>query len=134
MPSKHAALIYAMVLVSASDRDMAGTELRSMGEIVERLPVFNDYDATLLPKTSAECADLLGQDNGLEVVLDTIKTSLPGTLRETAYALSVEIAAADHEIALEEIRVLQMIRERLEIDDLTAAAIERSARARYAEG
>jgi len=134
MPSKHAALIYTMVLVSASDRDMAGMELRSMGDIVERLPVFEDYDATLLPKTSAECADLLAQDNGLELVLDTIKTSLPGPLRETAFALAIEIAAADHKVALEEIRMLQMIRERLEIDDLTAAAIERSARVRYTAG
>lgn len=132
MPSKHAALIYTMVLVSASDRDMAGTELRSMGEIVERLPVFADYDANLLPKSSAECAELLAQDNGLEAVLDTIKAGLPGTLRETAFALAVEIAAADLKIELEEVRVLQMIRETLEIDDLTAAAIQRSARARYA--
>ncbi len=132
MPSKHAALIYTMVLVSASDRDMAGTELRSMGEIVERLPVFVNYDAAELPNTAAECADLLAQDNGLEDVLDTIKAGLPGTLRETAFALAVEIAAADLKIELEEVRVLQMIRETLEIDDLTAAAIQRSARARYA--
>lgn len=134
MPSKHAALIYTMVLVSAADRDMTGTELRSIGNIVERLPVFGDYDATLLPKTSAECAEMLGRENGLEDTLATIKKSLPGPLRETAFALAVEIAAADRKVELEEMRLLKLIRERLEVDDLVAAAIERSARARYAKG
>jgi tellurite resistance protein len=134
MPSKHAALIYTMVLVSASDRDMTGSELRSIGNIVERLPVFEGYDTALLPKTSAECAEMLAAENGLDATLDTIKKSLPGPLRETAFALAVEIAAADHKVELEEMRLLKMVRERLEIDDLAAAAIERSARARYTQG
>ena len=134
MPSKHAALIYTMVLISASDRDMTGLELRSIGDIVERLPVFAEYDATLLPKTSAECAEMLAGEDGLDATLDIIKTSLPGPLRETAFALAVEIAAADSKVELEEMRLLKMVRERLEIDDLAAAAIERSARARYTRG
>jgi len=134
MPSKHAALIYTMVLVSASDREMTDRELRSIGDIVQRLPVFEDYDATLLPKTSAECAELLAGENGLEATLEAITESLPDALRETAFALAVEVAAADRKIEIEEMRLLQMIRERLAIDDLAAAAIERSARARYTRG
>ena len=75
----------------------------------------------------APFAALRGMAEGFEA-------ALPGPLRETAFALAVEIAAADSTIAFEEMRVLQMIRERLEVDNLIAAAIERSARARYARG
>jgi tellurite resistance protein len=55
-------------------------------------------------------------------------------LRETAYALAVEIAAADRRIEPEEMRLLEMIRHQLGVDRLVAAAIERSARARFATG
>jgi hypothetical protein len=41
------------------------------------------------------------------------------------------VALADRRIALEEVRMLDAIRRRLEIDKLTAAAIERGARAKY---
>lgn len=134
MPSKHAALIYTMILVSASDRDMTDRELRSIGDIVRRLPVFEDYDESLLPKISADCAEMLAGENGLDTMLDTIVETVPDALRETAFALAVEIAAADHKVAPEEMRLLQMVRLRLGIDDLAAAAIERSARARYTRG
>ncbi|MEP4476771.1 MAG: Tellurite resistance protein TerB, partial [Lentilitoribacter sp.] len=43
----------------------------------------------------------------------------------------VEIASADYEIKAEEIRLLQLLRDRLDLDKLTCAAIERSAIARY---
>ncbi len=52
-------------------------------------------------------------------------------LRETAYALACDIAAADQEVPEEEARMLEMIRHRLKIDRLIAAGIERGARARY---
>ena len=52
-------------------------------------------------------------------------------LHETAYALAVEVAAADLHVEQEELRFLQMLRDRLDLDSLTVAAIERGARARY---
>jgi tellurite resistance protein len=56
---------------------------------------------------------------------------LPKKLRETAYAVACDIAAADGHTTQEELRMLEMLRHSLDIDRLSAAAIERGARARY---
>jgi len=65
-------------------------------------------------------------------VLDLVRESLPVSLRETAYALAIEVAAADLHAGEEELNLLQMIRHKLDIDRLIAAGIERGARARHA--
>ncbi len=64
-------------------------------------------------------------------MLDLIVASLPSTLGETAYAISCEIAAADLHLEQEEMRMLELLRHRLGVDRLTAAAIERGVRARH---
>ena len=133
MISHHAALIYTMVLVSAADRDMTDAELRTIGEITGGLPVFRDYNRELLPETAAGCAELLDDESGLERALDLIHAALPERLRETAYALACDIAAADDVVSREEMRMLEMLRHRLSLDRLAAAAIERGARARFAK-
>ena len=133
MISHHTALIYTMVLVSASDRRMPDAELRKIGEIIGGLPVFEDYNKDLLPKAAESCADLLDDDEGLDRTLQLIEVALPAKLRETAYVLACDVAAADQEVTEEETRMLEMIRHRLKIDRLTAAAIERGARARFSK-
>jgi hypothetical protein len=56
---------------------------------------------------------------------------LPEKLYETAYALAVEVAAVDRIVRNEEIRFLELLRDKLRLDKLTIAAIERGARARH---
>lgn len=131
MISHHAALIYCMMLVSAADRDMTDAELRTIGEIVRFLPVFADYDAQLLPRTAAACAELIDHDNGLDKTIAVIKASLPARLRETAYALACDVAVSNGTLSQEVLRFLEILRHELEVDRLTAAAIERGARARF---
>ncbi|MGD9538042.1 MAG: tellurite resistance TerB family protein [Alphaproteobacteria bacterium] len=128
--SHHAGLIYTMVLVSAADREMTDNEMASIGQDVLRLPIFRDFDQNRLPKVAAECAELLDSDEGLDTVLEFIARSLPDRLRETAYALACEIAAADGKVTPEESRILELIRHKLELGRLVSAAIERGARAR----
>jgi len=132
MLSKHAALIYVMIMVSASDRDMKTVELSSIGSIVKRLPVFADYEVQRLPETAAACADTLASENGLNAVLDAVAASLSEPLRQTAYALALEVAAADRKVNPAELRVLQLVRERLQIDNATADALEKAISVRYA--
>lgn len=129
--SPQVALVYVMVLVSAADREMTDNELRSIGDIVTRLPVFRDYDADLLPQHAASCADILAVEDGLEAALGLIETALPARLHETAYAVACDVAAADGRLVQEELRFLEMLRYRLGVDRLAAAAIERGARARH---
>jgi tellurite resistance protein len=131
MISSQAALIYTMVLVSAADRNMTDAELKTIGDIVGHLPIFREYDRKLIPQTAMSCADLLNEDSGLETALTLIHDSLGAELRETAYALACEVAAADGQVTQEELRLLELIRYGLKIDRLIAAGIERGARARH---
>ena len=127
----HTALVYIMVLVSAADRDMTDQELRRIGDVTKTLPVFDEFDQEQLVPLAEECAARLDRDDGLESVLDVIVASLPAKLSETAYAIACEIAAADLHVEQEELRMLEMLRHRLVLDRLTAAAIERGVRARH---
>jgi len=127
----HDALIYVMVTISAADRSMTDSELLRIGEIVQTLPIFRDYNRERLIKTAEDCGTLLQDENGLEEVLDVVAEALPQKLYDTAYALAVEVAAADLHVEQEELRFLQMLRDRLNLDKLTIAAIEAGARARH---
>ncbi|MDX2265933.1 MAG: tellurite resistance TerB family protein [Hyphomicrobiales bacterium] len=128
--SAHEALIYMMVTMSAADRRMSPDELERIGEIVRRFPVFHSYDSNRLVKTAESCGDMLSAGAGLSAVLDMVVEALPAKLRETAYAIAVEVAAADLRVTNEEIRVLELLRHALGLDKLVTAAIERGARAR----
>ena len=131
MITHHAALVYTMVLVSAADNNMPDVELQSIGDMVMHLPVFRDFDRGKLTQITSECAKLLQNKDGLEKALGAVKEALPEKLRETAYALACDVAAADGKVTQEESRLLEMIRFRLNIGRLPAAAIERGSRARH---
>lgn len=131
MINHHAALIYVMVVMSAADREMPDSELSEMTDLVVHLPIFRDFDKSLIAKTSAACVDMLKGEDGLDKILKLIRAGLPEKLRETAYALACDVAAADGKVTVEESRLLEMIRYELQIGKLVAAAIERGARARH---
>lgn len=128
--SAETAIIYLMVLVSASDSDMTDSELKRMGAIVQNLPPFRSYDPEKLVTDAETCAQILADNEGLEAVLGLAREAIPPSHVDTAYALCCEVAVADGALAQEELRVLEMIRHGLEVDRLTAAAIERAAVAR----
>jgi tellurite resistance protein len=128
----HSALVYVMVTVSAVDRAMTDDELHRIGEIVSNLPVFSDYDDNKLVKTAEACGEILSADGGLQQVLRLVRGALPEKLRETAYAVALEVAAADRLVRPEETRFLEMLGDTLELDRMTTAAIERGIRARNA--
>jgi len=129
--SVHEALIYAMVTLSAADTRMTDREVAKIGDIVRSLPVFSDFDMELLIPAAKACGALLQCEDGLDRVLGAIAMALPKRLHETAYALAVEVTAADLHAEQEELRFLQLLRDKLDLDPLATAAIERSARARY---
>jgi tellurite resistance protein len=119
-----------MVTMSAVDRTMTDAELSRIGEIVSNLPVFDDFDQDNLVKTAEACGEVLSKDGGLDRILLQVKSALPKKLRETAYAIALEVAAADREVKAEETRFLEMLSDSLELDKLTTAGIERGIRAR----
>ncbi|AWM23488.1 Tellurite resistance protein TerB [Sinorhizobium fredii USDA 205] len=129
--SQHEALVYVMVMMSAVDRSMSDDEFARIGGLVRFLPAFDGFDEDRLIHIGRECAAQLAAPEGLDVTLEMVRESLPQRHYETAYALAVEIAAADQRIRTEEIRLLQLLRDRLALDKLTCAAIERGALARF---
>jgi tellurite resistance protein len=129
--SYHEALIYTMVTMSAVDRTMDNKEIARIGSIVRNLPVFASFDPEKLVITAEQCARSLREENSLEDTLDLITASLPEDLYETAYALAVEVAAANLHVEQEELRFLQLLRDHFNLDKLIVAAIERGARARH---
>ncbi|MEJ8572537.1 tellurite resistance TerB family protein [Microbaculum marinum] len=129
--SPQEALIYTMVTMSAADRTMTDNELRRIGGIVQNLPAFRDFDKEKLVAVAEDCGTLLNEDGSLRTVLDLIAGSLPQRFYDTAYALAVDVAAADLDVEQEELRMLQLLRDRLDLDPLVCAAIERAARARF---
>jgi tellurite resistance protein len=127
----HDALIHIMVTMSAADRSMTDAELGKIGNIIKTLPVFKGYAPDMLMAAASVCTEVLQAEDGLQQVLDSAKESLPRNMHETAYALAVEVAAADLQVGQEELRLLQIIGDHFKLDQLVRAAIERGARARH---
>ena len=103
----------------------------SPGATVDILPIFETYDRGKIGGVAQAVADLLQDENGLETLLGLIKEAATEPLYETVYALACDIAAADGQIQIEEMRLLEMFRYTLDIERLVAAAIERGSRARH---
>jgi tellurite resistance protein len=129
--SPQAALVYVMVVVAGADGSMSEQELRAIGELTHTLPAFKGFGDDHLIRVSQECASILAEQDGLDAVLGLVRDNLPEHLRETAYWVALELALTDRRVMLEEIRVLELLRRALGIDRLSAAALERGARARY---
>jgi tellurite resistance protein len=129
--SPQEALVYIMLLVSAADRDMTDAEFIRIGAMVHNLPIFRDFDDEWLIPIAEQRAQELDREDGLDHSLAMSVAALPERLHETAYALSLEVAAADLKVEEEEMRILEMIRDSLDLDRLNAAAIERGVRARH---
>ncbi|WP_181701712.1 tellurite resistance TerB family protein [Chthonobacter albigriseus] len=131
--SKHEALIWVMVVTSAADHTMTEREMEQLGHLVSLMPVFNDFEGDV-GRIAETAAARLAEPDGLDRILDLVAESLPQRLHETAYALAVEVAAADLLVKQEELVFLQMLEDRFELPKLAVAAIEHSARVRYRKG
>ncbi|MEM7189587.1 MAG: tellurite resistance TerB family protein, partial [Pseudomonadota bacterium] len=88
------ALVAVMIATSAADETMTESELRSITSIVQLLPVFTDYDADRVKAMGALVSDLFTEEDGLDALLGLVDDALPEHLRETAYALACDVAAA----------------------------------------
>lgn len=125
------ALVAVMIAVSAADEQMTSSEMTSIVSIIGLLPVFRGYDKARIEQVAATVDRLFEHEDGIDRLIARVRQVLPPPLVETAYALACDVAAADGRAADSELRLLQMLRQDLNLDRLTAAAIERGARARH---
>ena len=126
----HDALIQLMVVAASSDEAMSDKELRRIETLVGRLPVFEGFDRDRLASVANDCVDKLNGD-GLDQLVDDAIAALPKKLQDTAYSLVVEITAVDLQLTQEELRFLELMRDKMDLDRLVTAAIETAARARH---
>lgn len=125
------ALVAVMVAVSVSDETIRTSELLAIVRQVNHLPIFADYDADRIREVAQTVYRLIEEEDGLDTLFAMVRDALPERLNETAYALACDVAAADVRLGQSELRMLEEVREELEIDRLHAAAIEWGARARH---
>ncbi|MGE0408494.1 MAG: tellurite resistance TerB family protein [Amphiplicatus sp.] len=125
------AVIYLMVMTSASDGRITDKELRTIGRVVRSFPLFANGDEDSLVETAEACGKLMASDDGLHKVLAAAAAVLPAHLAETAYAAVVDVVTADEDLEMTEIRILELVRNALHVGDEGAQAIERAARARH---
>jgi hypothetical protein len=118
-----------MVVTASSDEGISDAELNAIEELVLRSPVFEGFDVGRLVDVANQAVDATNTE-GLDGVLDAAIAAIPKRLQDTAYALAVEVAVIDVQLPQVELRLLEMVRDRLDIDSLVTAAIEASARAR----
>jgi len=128
------ALIALMVTVSVSDETIRTAELVAIERQVNHLPIFANYDMDLVQSVAKTVYKLMEEEDGLDTLFAMVREALPERLYETAYALACDVAAADVRLGQSELRLLEEVREELNIDRLHAAAIERGARARHMRG
>lgn len=129
--STEQALIYVMVTMSGVEGKINATELKEIGRVVKSLPIFKNFDTARLTTVAQECGEMLQEPEGLMAVLGLAREQLSPKLRETAYALAAEVAAADLAVGKEELRFLAILRDIFGLDKLVTAALERSVIARY---
>ena len=99
--------------------------------MVDTLPIFEGYDNDRLRTIGQTVFDLFTEEDGLDALFGLMRDALPDTLRETAYALCCDVAAADGHAFQAELQFLLELRHELDIDRLHAAAIERGSAARH---
>ncbi len=124
-------LVAIMMAVTASDGTIHTSQLVSIERMVNHLPVFKDYKIERIKEVSHTVFDVLAEEDGLDILWDTVRTNLPERLFDTAYAMACDVTAADGTAHETELQLLADMRYELNIDRLLAAAIETGARARH---
>lgn len=125
------ALIAVTIVTAFADERMSEKEYREIMGTINLLPVFINYDLDRMSGIIDVVQAFLDEDDGLDSLIGLVKSAIPDHLYETAYALACDVAAADGSVALGEMRLLEDLRQGLDLDRLNAAAIERGARARH---
>ncbi len=124
-------LVAIMMAVTASDGTIHTAQLVSIERMVDHLPVFKDYKIERIKDVSNTVFDVLAEEDGLDILWETVRANLPERLLDTAYAMACDVTAADGSAHETELQLLADMRYELNIDRLLAAAIEAGARARH---
>jgi hypothetical protein len=118
---------HVMVAISSVDRAMTDEEIRPhRRDRLQAAPIVT----TMGSQDHRSLRRDPSADGGLQQVLQLVGEALPEKLRETAFWVALEVAAADRLKRHEETHFLEMLGDALELDRSTTAALERGIHAR----
>ncbi len=124
------ALICTMVLVGAADGEMTDREIGVMSASVQTVPAFQGMTSEELKQAMDVTVALMKEEDGLTRATMLICDALPPDLRETAYLLGCDVAAADNFAVQLELRMLEFLAGELRLTVEVTQALERAAQVR----
>ena len=110
------------LLAVAADGYAADSEVQSIMTSLSRMHLFRSYPGDVMKKMFDRLLSVL-QRQGPDTLLASALESLPHELRETAFAVTTDIALADGEVTEEEEDFLNQLYGVLEISEETALKI-----------
>ena len=125
------ALLDLMVIAAVADGDFGDRELNKLSQIVSAAPVFRGMSPEDIRQVATDVVRFLEDPDGIEKVLYNARETMPRLLRPTAYALVLDVIAADLEAGESELEYLALLRESLAINELESAALEYAAKIRH---
>lgn len=125
------ALCAAMIVTACADGALNSTEARTVKHNIDVLPIFTGYEPGRFDEIAAIVENMLNEDDGIDQLLELLEQALPEKLSETVYALCCDVAASDGVLEQAELRLLEMVADRMDIDTLFRGAIQRGAAARW---
>lgn len=125
------ALVAVMIATSVADENQTTAELLVIDRLVDALPAFEDYDKDRVRGVGDIVQELFSEEDGIDALIGLVADALPERFNETAYAVACDVAAADGNVKMGELKFLEILRHDLRVGRLVAAAIERAARAKH---
>lgn len=113
----------AIALIAiASDGHFSDEEIELINTSLRRMQLFKSYPGDVLRRMYDKLFGILRRD-GIAVLLDTAKSSLPFELRESAFAIATDLILADGTVTPEEEAFLNDLCRVLEINQTLALKI-----------
>lgn len=117
------AVVFAMVMMSASDADMSLEELETVRDVLADTPALENFDQRDLPRVAGRCAMIITGREGRGEALRMVRAATPEDFRSVAYEAAMRVAAADGVVKPAERALLEALREALDLGEAEADAL-----------
>jgi len=130
MQSFEICILQLLYLTALSDGELAPIELESIKAKLVTYPLLKTISSNRREKV---LSDLLGtlKDKSTDDLLDEINQGIPSNLKETAYALALEVCAKDLDMHKSELVFMKKVAKIFNLDKEIVNALRKSVNVRY---
>ena len=125
------ALLKIILLASVSDGEIQAPELTLMNQIKDLHPELRQVSEKEIQEATVDIYNKLSAGMDFEHIITQLAKDMTQGQKEKAYALSVEVCAADFGISLEERGFLQELENQFSISPELKSAVLKSIKLRY---